>query len=68
MHSEREALSDYVLMFLDMDEPRRPLAAETSGLDVHYDLGEGHPLLGRRLPDLEQDHGQGPVLNGTLSP
>ena len=55
-------------MFLDMDEPRRPLAAETSGLDVDYDLGERHPSLGRRLPDLEQDHGQGPVLNGTLSP
>ena len=24
-----------------------------SGLGVRYDLGEGHPLLGRRLPDLE---------------
>ena len=24
-----------------------------SGLGVHYDLGEGHPLLGRRMPDLD---------------
>jgi hypothetical protein len=38
---------------LSMDEPRRRLAAEMSGLDVHYDLGEGHPLLGRRMPDLD---------------
>jgi 3-(3-hydroxy-phenyl)propionate hydroxylase len=36
-----------------MDEPRRRLAAMMSGLDVHYDLGEGHPLLGRRMPDLD---------------
>ena len=24
-----------------------------SGLDVHYDLGEGHPLVGRRMPDVD---------------
>ena len=24
-----------------------------SGLDIRYDLGEGHPLLGRRMPDLD---------------
>ncbi len=24
-----------------------------SGLDVRYELGEGHPLVGRRMPDLE---------------
>jgi 2-polyprenyl-6-methoxyphenol hydroxylase-like FAD-dependent oxidoreductase len=34
-----------------MDEPRRRLAAMVSGLDIRYDLGEGHPLLGRRMPD-----------------
>ena len=37
----------------DMDEPRKRLAAMISGLDIHYDLGEGHPLLGRRMPDLD---------------
>jgi 3-(3-hydroxy-phenyl)propionate hydroxylase len=36
-----------------MDEPRRVLAAERIGLDIAYDLGEGHPLLGRRMPDLD---------------
>lgn len=48
-----KALSDYVSQFLRMDEPRRRLAAEMSGLDIHYDLGEGHSLLGRRMPDLD---------------
>ena len=33
-----------------MDEPRKRYAAMMSGLDIHYDLGEGHPLLGRRMP------------------
>jgi hypothetical protein len=35
------------------DEPRKRLAGMISGLDIHYDLGEGHPLLGRRMPDLD---------------
>jgi 3-(3-hydroxy-phenyl)propionate hydroxylase len=48
-----KALSDTVAELLSMDEPRRQLAAEMSGLGVHYDLGEGHPLLGRRMPDLD---------------
>ena len=38
---------------LGMDEPRKRFAAMQSGLDIHYDLGEGHPLLGRRMPDLD---------------
>jgi 3-(3-hydroxy-phenyl)propionate hydroxylase len=48
-----KALSDYVSQFLGMDEPRRRLAGEMSGLDIHYDLGQGHSLLGRRMPDLD---------------
>jgi 3-(3-hydroxy-phenyl)propionate hydroxylase len=48
-----KALSDIVAELLKMDEPRRRLVGEMSGLDVHYDLGEGHPLLGRRMPDLD---------------
>jgi 3-(3-hydroxy-phenyl)propionate hydroxylase len=35
-----------------MDEPRRRIAAMLTGLDIYYDRGEGHPLLGRRMPDL----------------
>jgi hypothetical protein len=38
---------------LGMEEPRKRFAAMMSGLDIHYDLGEGHPLLGRRMPDLD---------------
>ena len=48
-----KALGEYVSELLSMDEPRRRLAAEMSGLDIHYDLGEGHPLLGRRMSDLD---------------
>ncbi|HWO14361.1 MAG TPA: FAD-dependent monooxygenase, partial [Polyangiaceae bacterium] len=48
-----EALRETVSELLQMDEPRKRYAAMMSGLDVHYDLGEGHPLLGRRMPDLD---------------
>ena len=48
-----EALRDTVSELLSMDEPRKRIAAMLSGLDIRYDLGEGHPLLGRRMPDLE---------------
>ena len=44
-----------------MDEPRRWLAGIISGLDIHYDLGEGHPLLGRRMPDLDLVTREGPL-------
>jgi hypothetical protein len=32
-----------------------------SGLDIRYDLGEGHPLLGRRMPDLDLGTADGPT-------
>ncbi|WP_319428974.1 FAD-dependent monooxygenase [Mycobacterium sp. RTGN5] len=47
------ALHDNVSELLSLDEPRKRFAARMSGLDIHYDLGDGHPLLGRRMPDLE---------------
>jgi 3-(3-hydroxy-phenyl)propionate hydroxylase len=56
-----KALGDYISLFLGMDEPRRRLAAEISGPDVHYDLGKGHPLLGRRIPDLDLVTADGPL-------
>ncbi len=56
-----KALGDTVSEFLAMDGPRRRIAAEMSGLDVHYDLGEGHPLLGRRMPDLDLITANGPL-------
>jgi len=49
-----------------MDEPRRRLAAEMSGLGIHYDLGVGHPLLGRRMPDLDLVTPAGPLRVFTL--
>jgi 2-polyprenyl-6-methoxyphenol hydroxylase-like FAD-dependent oxidoreductase len=55
------ALRDTVSELLSIDEPRRRFAAMMSGLDIHYDLGEGHPLLGRRVPDLDLV-----TANGTL--
>ena len=48
-----EALRDTIAELLRADEPRRRFAAMMFGLDIHYDLGEGHPLLGRRMPDLD---------------
>jgi 2-polyprenyl-6-methoxyphenol hydroxylase-like FAD-dependent oxidoreductase len=48
-----KALVDVVSELASMDEPRKLLAGLVSGLDIHYDLGEGHPLLGRRMPDLD---------------
>jgi hypothetical protein len=47
------ALRDTVIELLRMDEPRKHIAAMIAGLDVAYDLGAGHPLLGRRMPDLD---------------
>jgi 3-(3-hydroxy-phenyl)propionate hydroxylase len=48
-----KALRDTIAELLSLDDSRRQLAAEMSGLGVHYDVGEGHPLLGRRIPDLD---------------
>ena len=48
-----KAMHEVVSELLRMDEPRRKFAAMMSGLDLHYDLGDGHPLLGRRMPDLD---------------
>jgi 2-polyprenyl-6-methoxyphenol hydroxylase-like FAD-dependent oxidoreductase len=54
-----EALREITSELLGMDEPRRRVAAEMSGLGIRYDLGEGHPLLGRRIPDLDLDTANG---------
>ncbi len=61
-----EALRDTVSELLSMDEPRKRFAAMMSGLDIHYDLGEGHPLLGRRMPDLDVVTSDGPLRVFTL--
>jgi 2-polyprenyl-6-methoxyphenol hydroxylase-like FAD-dependent oxidoreductase len=61
-----EALRDTVSELLSMDEPRKRFAAMMSGLDIQYDLGEGHPLLGRRMPDLDLVTADGPLRVFTL--
>jgi 3-(3-hydroxy-phenyl)propionate hydroxylase len=61
-----DALRDIVSELLTMEEPRKRLAGMISGLDIHYDLGEGHPLLGRRMPDLDLVTADGPLRVFTL--
>ncbi len=56
-----QALRDTMTELLSMDQPRRHTAAMLSGLDIHYDLGDGHPLLGRRMPDLDVHIADGPT-------
>ena len=56
-----EALRETVAELLAIDEPRTRFAALMSGLDIRYDLGEGHPLLGRRMPDLDLVTADGPL-------
>jgi 2-polyprenyl-6-methoxyphenol hydroxylase-like FAD-dependent oxidoreductase len=56
-----KALAEVVSELAIMDEPRKRLAGIVSGLDIQYDLGEGHPLLGRRMPDLDLVSTDGPL-------
>ena len=65
-NDRHQALRDTMTELLSMDEPRRRIAAMLSGLDIHYDLGEGHPLLGRRMPDLDLHTADGPMRVFTL--
>ena len=60
------AVRDIVGELLQMEEPRRRIAGMMSGLDIRYDLGEGHPQLGRRVPDLDLATDNGPLRVFTL--
>jgi 2-polyprenyl-6-methoxyphenol hydroxylase-like FAD-dependent oxidoreductase len=61
-----QALRNILSELLGMDEPRKRIGGLMSGLDIHYDLGEGHPLLGRRMPDLDLLTASGPLRVFTL--
>ena len=61
-----KALRESMSELLQMDEPRKQYAAMMSGLDIRYDLGTGHPLLGRRMPDLDLVTANGPRRVFTL--
>jgi hypothetical protein len=56
-----KAVAELVSELGAMDEPRKKLAGIVSGLDIHYKLGDGHPLLGRRMPDLDLITIDGPL-------
>ncbi|MET3843030.1 FAD-dependent monooxygenase [Bradyrhizobium sp. OAE829] len=61
-----KALGEAVSELMRMDGPRKRFAADMSGLGIHYDLGEGHKLLGRRMPDLDLITEDGPLRLFTL--
>jgi len=61
-----DALRDVVSELLTMEEPQKRFAGMVSGLDIRYDLGEGHPMLGRRMPDLDLVTAEGPLRLFTL--
>lgn len=61
-----QALTEVVSDLAAMDAPRRHLAGLTSALDIRYELGEGHPLLGRRMPDLDLQTEAGTVRTFAL--
>jgi len=54
------ALRETMGELLSLEEPRKRYSGMMSGLDVHYDLGPGHPLLGRRMPDVDLITADGP--------
>lgn len=53
-------LTGFVQHDAGVDEPRRHIAGIMSGLDIRYGDAEGHPLLGRRMPDLDLVTADGP--------
>ncbi len=61
-----DALREMMCELVQKNEPRKLYVAMISGLDVHYDFGDGHPLLGRRMPDLEVVTAKGPLRVFTL--
>ncbi len=61
-----KALGEILAEFVKLEDVRKRVAAEKAGLDIHYELGEGHPLLGRRMPDLELVTTNGPLRVFTL--
>jgi 3-(3-hydroxy-phenyl)propionate hydroxylase len=61
-----DALREITSELLSLDEPRKRVAAMMSGLDIQYEFGEGHRLLGRRMPDLDLVTANGPLRVFTL--
>lgn len=66
MDEQTKALKEMLAPVIAMTAPRKALAALHTGLDVQYNLGPGHPLLGRRMPDLDLETANGAVRVFTL--
>lgn len=64
--ARHQALREIMAELLAFEEPRRTMAGQLSGLTIRYDLGDGHPLLGRRMPDLDLRTANGSVRLFTL--
>src|SRR5207245_4509627 len=58
---QHAALREIMTELLGLDESRKHIVGMLSGLDIHFALGEGHPLLGRRMPDLDLQTADGPT-------
>ena len=65
-NDRHQALRDDVAEMLSTEDTRRRFAGALSGLTIQYDLGEGHPLLGRRMPDLDLQTSAGQTRVFTL--
>ena len=51
--AQTDALREVFGSLIEFDEVNRYLAYMITALDVRYPMGEGHPLLGRRVPDVD---------------
>ena len=53
-----QAVRQLVSQLMDFEEVNRYLIEKITAIGVHYDFGEGHELLGRRLRDVELKRGR----------
>ncbi|MCW5625882.1 MAG: FAD-dependent monooxygenase [Burkholderiales bacterium] len=56
-----KALNSVVAELLGLEQGRKFIGGMMSELDIAYDLGGSHPLVGRRMPDLDLTTGSGPT-------
>ncbi|MEV0604410.1 FAD-dependent monooxygenase [Streptomyces sp. NPDC050315] len=64
--AEIQPLRDVLNELIGYEDVSRHLAAMVSGLEIRYETGGGsHPLLGRRMPDLELTRPDGRTTGST---
>ncbi|MFD6027273.1 rifampin monooxygenase [Streptomyces griseoluteus] len=57
-HPGPTALRELFARLMDFEEVNRHITGMITAVDIRYDLGEGHELLGRRLRDVELKQGR----------